>query len=81
MRMNLGTKNRLNQIATVCKAHLHEANPTKVALVNEFITEIEGTDGTGEGDITRWSQFTDVKRSQAEMLQRVDEAFARWLNP
>lgn len=79
--MNLGTKNRLNHIATACKSHLREAHPTKVALVNEFIAEIEGIDGSGEGDVARWSQFTDVKRSQAEMLQRVDEAFTQWLNP
>lgn len=76
--MNLGTKNRLNQIGTQCKAHLRETHPTKLALVNEFIAEIEGP---GEGDASRWGRFTDAKRSPAEMLQRVDEAFERWLNP
>jgi hypothetical protein len=73
--MSLGTKNRLQQIATACKAHLRERHPDKLALVEEFITEIEG------GDPTRWSQFTDLKRSDAEMRARVDEAFEKWLNP
>lgn len=73
--MSLGTKNRLQQIATLCKAHLRERHADKPALVEEFITEIEGDDPT------RWSQFTDLKRSHAEMLGRVDAVFRNWLNP
>lgn len=73
--MGLGTKNRLQQIAAACTAHLRERHTDKLALVEEFITEIEGADPT------RWSQFTDLKRSDAEMLQRVDAAFEKWLNP
>lgn len=73
--MSLGTKNRLQQTGTTCKAHLRERNPDKLELVEEFIREIEGSDPT------RWSQFTDQRRSDAEMLQRVDAAFDKWLNP
>ena len=73
--MSIGTKNRLQQIGTTCKAHLRERNADKLALVEEFITEIEGSDPT------RWSQFTDLRRSDAEMLLRVDAAFEKWLNP
>jgi hypothetical protein len=44
--------------------------------VNEFIAEIQGSEGDAQ-----WNQFTDLKRSGREMLQRVDEAFLKWLNP
>jgi len=50
-----------------------------LALVEEFIAEIEGT-GKNH-DATKWNQFTDAKRSTAEMLQRVDAAFDAWMNP
>lgn len=73
--MSLGTKNRLNQTALTCKAHLRDRHKDKLALVEEFIREIEGTDST------RWNQFTDLKRSDVEMLGRVDAAFEKWLNP
>ena len=66
--MSLGTKNRLNQIALTCKAHLRDRYKSKLALVEEFIREIEGSDPT------RWNQFTDLKRSDAEMLGRVEAA-------
>jgi len=31
--------------------------------------------------LTRWSQFTDIKGIEEEMLERVDVAFEKWLNP
>jgi hypothetical protein len=39
----LGTKNRQQLTAEVCKQHLREKNPNNLGLVNEFIVEIEGT--------------------------------------
>lgn len=77
--MSIGTKNRLNQTGTTCKAHLRQQHPQQLSLVEEFITEIEGT-GKSQ-DATKWNQFTDAKRSGAEMLQRVDAAFQAWMNP
>jgi len=74
--MGLGTKNRLTQNAALCREHLRTAHPDKLALVNEFIAEIQGSEGDA-----RWNQFTDLKGSGREMLQRVDEAFLKWLNP
>ena len=75
--MGPGTKNRLAQTAAACKTHLRESHADKRALVEEFITEIEGR---GE-DAGSWARFTDAKRSTVEMLERVEAAFARWLNP
>ena len=40
--MGLGTKNRQRQTADLCKQHLREKYPNKLALVEEFIVEIEG---------------------------------------
>jgi hypothetical protein len=38
--------------------------------------------GTEKGqDVTRWSQFTDIKDIKEEMLKRLDEHFEKWLNP
>ena len=74
--MGLGTKNRLQQNAADCTAYLREQHHDKAALVMEFIAEIEGRDE----DATRWNQFTDVRRSRAEMLQRVEAAFQAWLS-
>jgi len=48
-------------------------------LVEEFITEYEGT-GKNQ-DITRWCQFSDMKDEKEEMLKRLDVAFEKWLNP
>jgi len=73
--MSLGTKNRLQQVATACKTHLRERHADKLALVEEFILEIEGDDPT------RWAQFTDLKRDHREMLARADAAFLKWLDP
>ena len=77
--MSLGTKNRQQQTAETCKEHLREKHGDKLALVEEFIVEIEGS-GKNQG-ITSWSKFTDIKRSQEEMLKRLDEDFEKWLNP
>lgn len=77
--MSIGTKNRLNQTSSTCKTHLREKHTKNLALVEEFIAEIEGT-GKNQ-DTTKWNQFTDLKRSTTEMLQRVDAAFDAWMNP
>jgi len=77
--MGLGTKNRQKQTAELCKQHLRENNPGKLALVEEFIHEIEGTGK--EHDITRWGQLTDTAHDDDEMLKRLDVAFEKWLNP
>jgi hypothetical protein len=77
--MGLGTKNRQKQTADDCKLHLRESNPDKLALVEEFIHETEGTGK--EHDIARWGQLTDNTRDEEEMLKRLDAAFEKWLNP
>ncbi len=77
--MSMGTKNRLNLIGTTCKAHLREQHASSGGLVEEFILEIEGSGK--DADANAWSQFTDAKRDNAEMLERVDAAFGAWLNP
>lgn len=77
--MSVGTKNRLSQIGTQCKAHLREQHADQSGLVEEFISEIEGLGK--DQDANRWTQFTDSKRSVSDMLARVDAAFEKWLNP
>ena len=72
--MSLGTKHRLQQSADLCKQHLREKNP----LVEEFIAEFEGKD---RDHPKCSSQFADLRQMDAEMLQRVDAAFEKWLNP
>ena len=54
--MGLGTKNRQKQTADICKRHLREKYPDKLALVEEMIVEIEGP--PQNCDVTRWGQFT-----------------------
>jgi NMD protein affecting ribosome stability and mRNA decay len=73
--VSLGIKNWLNQIALTCKARLLDRHKEKLVLVEEFITEIEGSDPTS------WNQSTDLKRSDVEMRGRVDAAFEKWLKP
>jgi hypothetical protein len=76
--MGLGTKNRQQQTADFCKEHLREMHPDKLALVEEFIVEFEGF---GKNlDLTRWSQFTDIKDIRTEMYKRLDSYFNQWLN-
>ena len=77
--MGLGTKNRQKQTAEVCKQHLREKNLDKLALVEEFIHEIEGIGK--EHDITHWGQLTNTAHNDDEMLKRLDAAFEKWLNP
>jgi hypothetical protein len=76
--MGLGTKNRQQQTADCCKEHLRAKHPDKLALVEEFIVEFEGTGK--DRNLVRWSQFTDIKDLKAEMLQRLDSYFSQWLN-
>ena len=76
--MGLGTKNRQNQTADLCKEHLRLSHAVQGTLVEDFILEIEGT-GKAK-DILQWSQFTNMDRDQASMLGRLDEKFNRWLN-
>jgi hypothetical protein len=76
--MSLGTKNRQKQTAELCKRHLREKYADKLALVEEFIVEIEGP--PQNCDLTRWGQFTDIKTIKKEMLQRLEIQFENWLN-
>lgn len=77
--MSVGTKHRQQLTADLCKRHLRERNPDKLPLVEEFITEFEGSGK--DQDIVRWSQFADIKGKNEEMLQRLEAAFEKWLNP
>ena len=76
--MGLGTKNRLLRVANLCRDHLRQTHAAEAALVEEYIAEMEGA--AEDGDHTAWAQFTDTKRSDAEMLERLDTAFRKWLN-
>jgi len=76
--MGLGTKNRQKQTADICKQHLREKYPDKLGLVEEFIVEIEGPPQNSE--LTRWSQFSDIKDIKKEMFQRLEIRFENWLN-
>jgi hypothetical protein len=73
--MSVGTKNRLQQTATLCKDHLRSTFPDQGDLVNEFIAEIEG----GERDATAWSQFADLKRNSGDLVANAEAAFREWL--
>ena len=77
--MGLGTKNRKKQTAALCKEHLRQKYSDKPALVEEFIVEIEGP--PTNCDLTRWSQFTDIRDIKKEMLQRLEVRFENWLSP
>lgn len=77
--MGFGTKHRQQHIADLCKQHLREKYHAELELVHEFIHEFENNGKTP--DLASWTQFTDAKRSEKEMLQRLDEPFERWLNP
>jgi hypothetical protein len=76
--MGLGTKNRQKQTAEVCKNHLREKYGDKMALVEEFILEIEG--GGKNCDVTRWSQFADKKDIKKQMIKPLEVRFEKWLN-
>ena len=77
--MSLGTKNRQQQVAQVCKEHLREKHADKLGLVNEYILEIEGA-GKNH-DVSNWGQFADASWKNDEMLKRLDVEFEKWLNP
>lgn len=74
--MSLGTKNRQRRNADLCKEHLRREHAAQSALVEEFILEIEGPEESA--DLAAWAQFTDTKRSDSEMLDRVEERFLEW---
>jgi hypothetical protein len=76
--MGLGTKNRLQQTAELCKGHLRADHAAQSVLVEDFIREIEGTGKAN--DPTRWSQFTDLSHNAEKTIQRVEEQFNKWLN-
>jgi hypothetical protein len=76
--MGLGTKNRQNQTADLCKEHLRGSFASQGALVEDFILEIEGSGKSR--DILQWGQFTNMDRNPAAMLSRIDDKFNRWLN-
>ena len=77
--MGFGTKNRQKQTADLCKRHLRDTHKHKLALVEEFIEEIEGIGK--DLDITHWGVLTDESHDNEEMLKRLDAAFEKWLNP
>ena len=72
--MRGGTK----QTAELRKQHLREKYPDKLALVEEFIVEIEGSPKSC--DPTRWDQFTDVRDIKKEMFQCLEARFENWLS-
>ena len=76
--MGIGTKNRQNQTAELCREHLRSSYASHGTLVEDFIREIEGT-GKPQ-DILAWGQFTNMDRDTADMLGRLDETFNKWLN-
>jgi hypothetical protein len=76
--MGIGTKNRQNQTAELCREHLRSTYASQGTLVEDFIAEIEGT-GKSK-DILQWGCFTNMDRNTMAMLGRLDERFTRWLN-
>jgi hypothetical protein len=76
--MGIGTKNRQNQTAELCREHLRSSYASHGTLVEDFIREIEGT-GKAQ-DIQAWGRFTNMDRDPADMLGRLDETFNKWLN-
>ena len=77
--MSLGTKHRQKQTAEICKQRLRQEYPDKLALVQEFVVEIEGPPKSC--DVTRWGQFSDIKDIKKEMLKRLEARSEKWLNP
>ena len=76
--MSFGTKNRQKQTAETCKQHLREKYRDRLALVEEFIAEVEGSGK--DYDLTRWGIFTDRSWVEKEMLSRLEARFEGWLN-
>jgi hypothetical protein len=77
--MGLGTKNRQRQRQTFASQHLREKICDKLALVEEFVVEIEGA--RKDCGATHWAHFTDIKDIQQETLKRLELHFENWLNP
>lgn len=75
--MALGTKNRLHETGVICKTHLQELHADQADLVAEFIAEIEGTGS--DRDLAAWNRFSDLRRDQAAMKERVEAAYQQWL--
>ena len=76
--MGIGTKNRQNQTAELCKEHLRDTYASQGVLVEDFIVELEGSGKTK--DILAWGRFTNMDRDTPAMLGRLDETFNKWLN-
>jgi len=76
--MGIGTKNRQNQTAELCREHLRSTHASQGVLVEDFIGEIEGS-GKSK-DILKWGQFTNMDRNTSDMLTRLDKTFNKWLN-
>ena len=76
--MGLGTKNRQNQTADLCREHLRVTYAAQGVLVEDFIVEIEGSGKTRH--ILKWEEFTNMARDTTAMLGRLDEQFNKWLN-
>ena len=76
--MGIGTKNRQNQTAELCREHLRSTYASQGTLVEDFIAEIEGIGKSN--DILQWGRFTNMDRNTLAMLGRLDERFNRWLN-
>ncbi len=76
--MGIGTKNRQNQTADLCREHLRSMYSSQRGLVEDFILEIEGSGKSR--DIVQWSQFTNKDRNPATMLPLLDKKFNGWLN-
>jgi len=76
--MGLGTKNRQNQTAEICRQHLRATYSGQLVLVEDFIREIEGTGKAHDPSL--WGQFADHSRNTGEMLERLDDRFTKWLN-
>src|SRR5215469_14582927 len=84
--MDLGTKNRQKQTAELCKQHLRQKYRDKLALVEEFIVEIEGP--PQNCDLTRWGQFTDIKDikkrdvpAPQDSIRELAQSVTGWLGP
>jgi hypothetical protein len=76
--MGIGTKNRQNQTAELCKEHLRTTYASQGTLVEDFIVEVEGS-GKAR-DILKWGEFTNMDRDTTAMLARLDVKFNKWLN-
>ena len=74
---------QLKEAAITCKQHLRLTNPNRLALVERFIIEIEGSNTNPE--YSQWGLFRDKKDEYKEindirgkMLDKVDSCFVQW---